>query len=243
MNKRAVAAVSLVLVSSFLFSGCSKDPELTSEQKKWISQMEKWYPDDEFTYTHHGVGFLGSYQENCIILKSENFPDFTFEFYEVDGELCSYYVTEYHREALEEYYTDTLDGYFNADDIEVKYKDHAYKALPCKYMSDDEFIEKYATNELDVYLVYKKSPELPSQDVMVSEILKYADSLGGNCELQFFLCYSSKDSKSEQEYHIRCLNGKINYFLVYEGDTKSDRTSNDIIRNMALDEELEEYAQ
>ena len=51
MKKSAVTAVSIILVSSFLFSGCQKDPELTREQKKWISQMEDWYPDDEFTYT------------------------------------------------------------------------------------------------------------------------------------------------------------------------------------------------
>ena len=49
MKKSAVTAVSLILVSSFMFSGCQKDPELTREQKKWISQMEDWYPDDEFT--------------------------------------------------------------------------------------------------------------------------------------------------------------------------------------------------
>ena len=42
MKKSAITDVSLILVSSFLFSGCSKDPELTREQKKWISQMEDW---------------------------------------------------------------------------------------------------------------------------------------------------------------------------------------------------------
>ena len=241
MNKSAVAAVSLVLVSSFLFSGCSKDPELTNEQKKWISQMEKWYPDDEFTYTHHGVGFLGSYQENCIILKSENFPDFTFEFYEVDGELCSYYVTEYHREALEEYYTDTLDGYFNADDIEVKYKDHAYKALPCKYMSDEEFIEKYTTNELDIYLTYKNSSDYPTQDEMVSQILKYADFLEGDCELDVYLKSSSRDKEYDYLYDFICHNGKITCLLVYKGDRKNS-DYDDLCRNMQLEDALEEYA-
>ena len=236
MNKTAVAAVSLILVSSFLFSGCRKDPELTSEQKRWISQMEKWYPDDEFTYTHHGTEFMGAYNESCIILESKNFPDFTFEFYEVNGELCSYYPTEYHREAIEEYYTGTLDGYFDFKDIEVEYKDHNYKARPCEYMSDEEFIEKHTTNELDVYLIYRKDNDFPSQDEIVSDILKYADSLGGNCELDFYLCGSGKNHKSELSYQIGCQNGTVKYLLVIEGDPKKEHDSTDIIRNIDLDE-------
>ena len=202
MKKSAVTAVSIILVSSFMFSGCQKDPELTREQQKWISQMEDWYPDDEFTYTHHGVAFLGAYQEHVIILKSENFPDFTFEFSERDGELYSYYPTEYHREAIEEYYTDTLDGYFDARKMDVKYKDHAYKSRPCEYMSDEEFIEKYTTNELDIYLTYKNSSDYPTQDEMVSQILKYGDFLEGDCELNIYL----KSSGSSEDYdYLYCF--------------------------------------
>lgn len=241
MKKSAVTAVSIILVSSFMFSGCQKDPELTREQKKWISQMEDWYPDDEFTYTHHGVAFLGAYQEHVIILKSENFPDFTFEFSEKDGELYSYYPTEYHREAIEEYYTDTLDGYFDARKMEVKYKDHAYKSRPCEYMSDEEFIEKYTTNELDIYLTYKNSSDYPTQDEMVAQILKYADYLEGDCELDVYLKSSSRDKEYDYLYDFICHNGKITCLLVYKGDRKNS-DYDDLCRNMQLEDALEEYA-
>ena len=241
MKKFAVTVVSLILVSSFLFTGCRKDPELTREQEKWIRQMEKWYPDDEFTYTHHGVGFLGSFQEDVIMLKSENFPDFTYEVYEKDGELYSYYPTEYHKAAIEEYYKGTLEGYFDVRYIEVKYKDHNYMARPCEYMSDEEFTEKCTTNELDVYLTYKKTGDYPSQDEIVSDILNYADSIGGDCELSFYLCRSGKDSDSDLLYKFCCSNGKITYLLVYEGNPKKN-SSTDIIRNMDFKDALKEYA-
>ena len=241
MKKSAITAVSLILVSSFLFSGCRKDPELTPEQKKWISQMEDWYPDDEFTYTHHGVAFMGAFEEDVIILKSENFPDFTFEFSEINGELCSYYPTEYHREAIEEYYTDTLEGYFDAKDMEVKYNDHNYRARPCEYMSDEEFIEKHTTNELDVYLTYRKASDYPTQDEMIAQILKCADFLGGDCELNIYLISSGSDEDYDYLYEFICHNGKITCLLAYEGDRKNSNYD-DLCRNMQLEDALEEYA-
>ena len=241
MKKSAVIIVSLVLISSSLFSGCRKDPELTREQKRWISQMEEWYPDDEFTYTHHGVGFLGSFEENVIMLKSENFPDFTYEVYEKNGELYSYYPTEYHRAAIEAYYTDTLEDCFSVSDLEVGYKDHDYTARPCERISDEEFIEKYTTNELDIYLIFKRGDDYPSQDDIVSDILKYADSIGGDCDLSFYFCRSGKEHESDLLYRFVCGKGNIQCLLVYEGDPKKNDPE-DIIRNMDLKDAMKEYA-
>ena len=184
---------------------------------------------------------MGAYHENVIILESENFPDFTFEFTEIDGELCSYYPTEYHREAIEEYYTDTLEGYFDAKDMEVKYIDHNYRARPCEYMSDEEFIEKYTTNELDIYLTYRNSGNYPTQDEMVAQILKYADFLEGDCELNIYLKSSGADTEYDYLYRFICHNSKITCLLVYKGDRKNSEYD-DLCRNMQLEDALNEYA-
>ena len=91
-------------MAAVMFTGCYYP--LTSKQKGWISQIEKYYPDDTFTYVGHSTVSMGVTSPSCISLESENFPHVDVQIYEVDGKLYSNYPRYYHEEAVVEYFTD-----------------------------------------------------------------------------------------------------------------------------------------
>ena len=225
MKKSLVFATSLLLISSLLFSGCRRDTPITPEQEEWIEQIEDWYPDDEFTYNGHTVGFLGSRNESAIMIKSGNFPDFSFEVYKKNGELYSTYPGAYHKKAVEDYYKETLDGFFRCDKLKVEYIDPRTKALPCEYISDDEFLEKYAVKEFSVYLTYKQGRSIPEQDEIVPSILKYVDSIGCDCTIHFYLNRASKDKDRETQitYYVACKEDLVQTLTVKEGNDPTER--------------------
>ena len=76
---------------------------------------------------------------------------------------------------------------------------------------------------------------------MVAQILKYAEFLEGNCELNIYLKSSSADTDYDYLYSFICHNEKITCLLVYKGDRK-DSDYDDLCRNMQLEDALEEYA-
>lgn len=240
IKKSLVFVTSLLLISSLFFSGCNPDTPITGEQEEWVEQIGNWYPDDEITYVGHTVGFLGSRNSSAIVIRSENFPDMEFEVYEKNDMLYSTYTGAYHKEAVEDYYKETLDGFFRCDKLKVDYIDPRTKALPCEYISDEEFIEKYAEKKFSVYLTYKSGTEIPAQDEIVSSILKYIDSIGGDCDLDFYICRSSRDREILEKYIVGCNGGHIRSLSYKSGDDPNTHYKS-IIKDEDLSEALKKY--
>ena len=138
-KKLLLQAASLIM-AAVMFTGCYYP--LTSKQKGWISQIEKYYPDDTFTYVGHSTVSMGVTSPSCISLESENFPHVDVQIYEVDGKLYSNYPLYYHKEAVTEYFSDLIISCFGCDYVELEMTDTADK--PLKYVSDEKYIEKYA---------------------------------------------------------------------------------------------------
>lgn len=240
--KKLTALTCLFLIGSVMFSGCSRDTDITPEQEEWIEQIEEWYPDDEFTYNGHTVGFLGSRNSSAIMIKSENFPGISYDVYKKDGVLYSTYTGAYHKEAVEDYYYGTLEGFFDCDHLKVEYMDPRTKALPCEYISDEEFLEKYAEKEFSVYLTYNQGHSYPEENEIASSILKYVDSIDGDCTIHFFLRRSSKDKDSETmiTYYVSCKEDLVQSLTVKEGNDPKVRPDV-IIDHENISSALERY--
>lgn len=240
MNRRIVSALLILAVGAGALTGCKRDTELTSEQKEWISQMEEWYPDDEFTCRGHAVGFMGSRSEGSIEIESENFPDIVFEIYERDGEIYSTYPAVYHQEAAEEFFAQEAQDALGCSRVEAAYYPARTQNLPCEYVSDDEFIEEYMENDFTLYLYYDRVSDV-AQEEMVSDLLHFADDLGGDADIRVYLM-SGSDSPDDvdnfPDYRLTCEDGNVNYLGVR---LSRSRDPEDFIRNMTLEDALEEY--
>ncbi len=167
-KKLLLQAVSLIM-AAVLFTGCYYP--LTSEQKGWISKIEKYYSDDTFKYVGHSTVSMGVTSPSCISLESENFPDVDVQIYEVDGELYSNYPRYYHEEAVVEYFTDLIISCFGCDYVELRMTDTADK--PLKYVSDEKYIEKYAIHHYIAYVYYEEGHAYPTEDELEEMALDY----------------------------------------------------------------------
>ena len=75
VSNKIIVAVLLLSMSAGITTGC-KDSEITPEQNEWVSQIEQWYPDDEFTYNLFTLD-----EEPDMDKLKEQYP----EFFEHDG--------------------------------------------------------------------------------------------------------------------------------------------------------------
>ena len=167
-KKLLLQAASLIM-AAVMFTGCYYP--LTSKQKGWISQIEKYYPDDTFTYVGHSTVSMGVTSPSCISLESENFPHVDVQIYEVDGKLYSNYPLYYHKEAVMEYFSDLIISCFGCDYVELEMTDTADK--PLKYVSDEKYIEKYAIHHYIAYVYYEEGHAYPTEDELEEMALDY----------------------------------------------------------------------
>ena len=236
-TKNLIATVLVLSVGVSLFTGCH-DTKITPEQENWISQLEQWYPDDEFTYSGHAVRLLGR-SEDVIMLKSKKFPDEHFEFGESNGVLVSSYPSVYHKKAVEEYFSGLVIDAFECESVEVEYKT---TAVNCEYVSDEEFIGKYMENNFTIELHYAKGM-IVTQDMMVSRILNFVDSLGEDAHLYFYVCIgdeSRDDTGTDANYSISIVNGNVNAFRIRKN---GERDSEELFGNMPLADALTKYGE
>ena len=140
--------------------------------------MQQWYPDDEFTYKGHAVRLMGR-SEDVITFKSKKFPDQYFELGEDNGVLVSSYPSVYHKAAAEEYFTSLAKDAFECDSALAEY---SISSVPCEYVSDEEFIDKYMVNTFTLELHYYTLQSV-SQKQMVPRVLHFADDLDEDAAL------------------------------------------------------------
>ena len=233
---KIIAGILLLSVSTGLFAGCKDKTEITPEQQEWITKIEQWYPDDEFTYNGHAVRLMGR-SSDVIVLKSRNFPDEYFEFGESNGEIVSRYPSVYHKEACEEYFAGLVKDAFDCANAVAEYKT---SAVNCEYVSDEEFIEKYMANDFTIELRYSEGTNV-TQAVMVSRILSFVDSLGEDANLRFYVCRGDEprdETGTDANYSISLVHDNVTSFRVRENGA---RDSEELIGNMPLATALEMY--
>ena len=234
-TKNLIATLLLLSMSVSLFAGCN-DTKITPEQEEWIKQLEQWYPDDEFTYSGHAVRLLGR-SEDVIVLKSKNFPDEYFEIGKSNGVLVSRYSSVYHKKTVEEYFSGLVKDAFDCESVDVEYKTNA---VNCEYVSDEEFIENYMENNFTIELHYAKGMTV-KQDMMVSSILDFVDSLGEDAHLYFYVCIGDElrdDAGTDANYSISVVNGNVNAFRIRKN---GERDSEELFGNMPLSDALTKY--
>ena len=235
VSNKIIAAVLLLSMSAGITTGC-KDSEITPEQNEWVSQIEQWYPDDEFTYNGHAVRLMGR-DEGVIMLGSKLFPDESFEVYESNGAIWSTYPAMYHKKAAEEYFAGIVKDAFECDSVETEYH---ISSIPCEYVSDEEFIANYMQNVFTIELRYDAGKTV-TQEEMVSQILYFSDGLGSDADLYFYVCYGSEprdDAGPEPNYRIVLADGNINSFHVRKN---GEQVSEELFSNMPLKDALTEY--
>ena len=233
--KKIIAAVLLLSVSFGLLTGC-KDTDITPEQQEWISQIEQWYPDDEFTYNGHAVRLMGR-SEEVIVLKSKKFPDEYFEFGKDNGVIVSRYPSVYHKEAVEVYFSGLVKDALDCESVVTEYKT---SAINCEYVSDEEFIDKYMENNFTIELHYGEGTNV-TQDLMVSGILNFANDLGEDATLNFFVCIGDEkrdEAGTDANYSITVVNGNVNTFRIRKN---GERDSEELFGNMPLSDALTIY--
>ena len=229
-GKIFLSAVLLITVT-VLFAGCFPETPLTREQKDWVRQLEKNYPDDTFTVVGHSIISLGVRSPACVSVESENFPGVDIQIYEYKGELYSNYPRYYHRDAVEEYFGDMITDYFDCDYVEIVESDTSDK--PLKYMSDKKYIEKYALHHYFAYLYYEEGHDYPDEDEIVSMSLDYLEQIhvdgekGNLISLEFCRPGADKNYKDmDMIYHIS----------LHEGNTciRNEKERYDLYRDVPL---------
>lgn len=232
--KNIIATVLMLSMSVSLFTGCH-DTKITPEQEEWIKQLEQWYPDDEFTCNGHAVRLLGR-SEDVIVLKSKNIPDEYFEVGKSNGVLVSRYPSVYHKKAVEDYFSGLVKDAFDCESVEVEY---ITNSVNCEYVSDEEFIENYMENNFTIELHYVKGMTV-NQDMMVSRILSFADSLGEDAKLYFYVCIGDEardETGTDANYSISLVNGNVNFRIRKNGE----RDSEELFGNMPIKDALSQY--
>ena len=236
-TNRFIAAVLILSVSSGLFTGCN-ETEITPEQEEWISKIEQWYPDDEFTYSGHAVRLMGR-SDDVIVLKSKKFPDGYFEFGVSNGEIVSSYPSVYHKKAVEDYFKKLVKDAFGCENTAVEYK---ISGVNCEYVSDEEFIENYMENNFTIELHYAQGQNV-TQNMMVSRILNFVDDLGEDADLYFYVCCGNEsrdETGTDPNYRISLSNGNVNTLRIRKN---GERDSEELIGNMPLSNALTIYGQ
>ena len=231
---KITAAVLILTMSAGIVTGCN-DTKITPEQEGWITQMEQWYPDDEFTYKGHAVRLMGR-NDGVITFRSKKFPDQYFELGEDNGVLVSSYPSVYHKAAAEEYFAGLAKDAFECDHVLAEY---STSSLPCEYVSDDEFIDKYMVNTFTLELHYDTLQSV-SQKQMVSRVLHFVDDLDEDATLKIYVCCgnASRDTAgTDANYTIWVKDGNVTLRVRENGE----RDSEELIGNMNLDNALTIY--
>ena len=231
---KITAAVLILATSTCIVTGCN-ETEITPEQEKWISQMQQWYPDDEFTYNGHAVRLLGR-NDGVITFKSKKFPDQYFELGEANGVLVSSYPSVYHKAMAEEYFAGLAKDAFECNRALAEY---SISSVPCEYVSDEEFIDKYMVNTFTLELHYDTLQSV-SQKQMVSRALHFVDDLDEDATLKIYVCCgnASRDTAgTDANYTIWVRDGNVTLRVRENGE----RDSEELINNMNLDNALTTY--
>ena len=232
--RKTTAAVLMLAISTCIVTGCN-ETKITPEQEEWISQMEQWYPDDEFTYNGHAVRLLGR-NSGVVTFDSKKFPDQYFELSKDNGVLVSSYPSVYHKKAAEDYFAKLAQDAFECDSVLAEYK---VSSVPCEYISDEEFIDKYMTDSFTLELHYYTLQSV-SQDQMVPRILHFAEDLGNDAELEIYVCCGNSlrdEAGTDANYSIWVRNGNVTLRVRENGE----RDSVELIGNMTLDNALAIY--
>ena len=234
ITRKITAAVLMLATSTCIVSGCN-ETEITPEQEEWISQMQQWYPDDEFTYKGHAVRLLGR-NTDVITFKSKKFPDQYFELGEDNGVLVSSYPSVYHKSSAEDYFAGLAKNAFECDRVLAEY---SISSVPCEYVSDEKFIDKYMVNNFTLELHYDTLQSV-SQKQMVSRALHFVDDLDEDATLKIYVCCgsASRDTAgADANYTIWVKDGNVALRVRENGE----RDSEELISNMNLDNALTIY--
>lgn len=213
-TKRLFLPAVLLMTVTMILTGCFPETPLTKEQKGWVRQLEKNYPDDSFTVVGHSIISLGVRSPSCVSVESENFPGVDIQIYKVNGELYSNYPRYYHQEAVEDFFADMIMTYFDCDQVEIKSSDTTDK--PLEYMSNEEYIEEYAVHHYYAYMYYEEGHDYPDEDEIISMSIDYLEQIhvdgerGNQISLEFCRPGADKNYKDmDMIYDISLHKGKV----------------------------------
>ena len=204
----------IMIMATVLLTGCFFDFPLTFEQRGWVKKIEEYYPDDSFTVVGHSIVSWGLRSPTCVSVESEEFPGEDIQIYMYNGELYSNYPNFYHREAVEEYFSDLVTSYFGCDDVEIASPDNSDK--PLKHVSDKKFIRKYLLHDYIAYMYYDAGHDYPSEDEIVSAFLDYLQEIETDNEIGHLIhlhfCRTGVDApyrNSDLEYQASLHDGYV----------------------------------
>lgn len=207
MRFKTVKAIALTLVSSFVLASCT--PFQEADQKRWIKEMNKAFPDDNFTYIGHPDSPLGT-NYSSILVSSELFPDTVTTVWKEKGEIrTNYQALLYQEDCLEEL-DRLLKGNFPCSSyIITGYSTYTDGGYPLEEMGARKFIKNYMDYECTMILFYDDKSQIPSEEEMTDLLIDFASQEPHVYSIYFDFC----DAKYKDDEKLALKNYDVSYLL------------------------------
>lgn len=195
-NKITKLTASLVL-TSFILTGCMEG----NAKDKMMKALKEFAPEDNFTYESTMTPGMLFDKQMTILVKSELYPDVTVSVNRNrDGVITSNYVRLVHDQAVREYVTGLITPYFDCDLVEATWDAGMSSWMELEDISDEEYIERYITDNYLVYLYYE---EYPSDDEISEILFQMVDDIDGACKITVYL-YGVEDEGKKRGSECTC---------------------------------------
>ena len=218
MKIKKYAIISTIILSSFLLSSCS------FSDKRVVAKMNKTFKDDHFTYDGSSFNLEGGYKG---YVRSEKYPKKTIIIR--DGQ-TNYNQVRYEDDA-QEYFEDLVEGYFDADKIEVNFI-YYIEYTDVEDMDFDEFFEEHHKGTIDIDLYYKG--DLPSEDEIKDSLIEIAEDSEYGFTMHFDL-HKGKKNKDISQNYILYMDKDDHIKHIYLDDHEDDDNDRYLVEDMDLD--------
>ncbi|MBR2993308.1 MAG: hypothetical protein IKF31_08395 [Clostridiales bacterium] len=207
MRFKTVKAIALTLVSSFVLASCT--PFQEADQKRWIKEMNKAFPEDNFTYIGHPDSPLGT-DYDTILVSSEQFPNAVISVWKEKGEIRTNYQSLLYQEDCIDELDRLFEGYFPCSSYLIsgfyQYNEGGY-AL--EEMGARKFIKNYMDYNCTLILFYDDKSQVPSEEEMTDLLIDFASREPHEYSIYFDFC----DAKYKDDEKLALKNYDVSYLL------------------------------
>ena len=207
MRLKSFKAIALALTASLFLASCT--PFQEADQKRWVKEMNKAFPDDNFTYIGHPDSELGT-DYNSILLSSELFPDAVISVWKEKGEIRTNYQSLLYKEDCIDELDRVLEGNFPCSSYLITgYYTYNEGGYALEEMGAKKIIKNYMDYDCTVILFYDDKSQVPSEEEMTELLIDFASKEPHEYSIYFDFC----DARYMDDEKLALKNYDVSYLL------------------------------
>lgn len=207
MRLKSFKAIALALTASLFLASCT--PFQEADQKRWVKEMNKAFPDDNFTYIGHPDSEFGT-DYNSILLSSELFPDAVISVWKEKGEIRTNYQSLLYKEDCIDELDRVLEGNFPCSSYLITgYYTYNEGGYALEEMGAKKFIKNYMDYDCTVILFYDDKSQVPSEEEMTELLIDFASKEPHEYSIYFNFC----DARYKDDEKLALKNYDVSYLL------------------------------